>query len=484
MHDIAIIGAGIVGCAISRVLSKYKLKTVLIEKEPDVANVTTKANSAIVHAGYDAKPNTLKAELNVLGNSMYEELCETLDVVFKRIGSLVLAFDDEQIEIISKLFVQGNKNGVKGLEIISKDRVKLIEPNISENVKKALYAPSCGIVGPWEIAIAMAENAADNGVEIRLNTKVEDIERLENGFIIKTDKGEIHAQYVVNCAGLHADSINDMVSSHEYKIIPRRGEYNIADKSVGGLVNTVIFQCPSSLGKGVLISPTVHGNLLIGPNSVDIEDKTGFHTTKEGLDYVFATASKSLEALPKSSIITQYSGLRARSNREDFIIEEAQDVPHFINVAGIESPGLTAAPAIATYVEKMLLKTGLEMIPKTDYIPNRRKVIRFNEMSNEERQELIKKDSRFGKVICRCELVTEGEIVDAIHRNPGARNLDGVKRRARPGSGRCQGGFCSPRVMEIIARELNIDIKSVVKDGKGSYILTSTTKENVVYNND
>jgi len=481
MYDIAVIGAGIIGCSIARALSKYQLKIVLIEKESDVANGTTKANSAIIHAGYDAKPGTLKAKLNLLGNSAFDELCKILDVPFKRIGSMVIALQEDEFATLSKLYEQGVRNGVPGIKILQQKELRNIEPNISDHALGALYAPTCGIVGPWELAIALAENAADNGVEILLNTRVENIKKLENEYILYTNNRIISAKRVVNCAGLHADEINDMVATPSFQIMPRRGEYNIMDKSVGKLVNTVVFQCPSKLGKGVLIAPTVHGNLLIGPNSEDILEKNNFETTKDGLKHIFDTAARSVKKVSASTIITAFTGLRARCERDDFIIEEATDAVGFINVAGIESPGLTAAPAIADYVLDIIKGMNVDMVAKTDFVEKRRPVIRFNELTNDEKEKIIEKDSSYGKIICRCENITEGEIVDAIHRNVGARTLDSVKRRVRPGSGRCQGGFCSPRVMEILARELEIDMSKVVKDHPKSYILTAQTKDTSMF---
>lgn len=476
MYDVAVIGAGIVGCAVSRALSRYKLNTVLIEKESDVADCSTKANSAIVHAGYDAKPGTLKAKFNVLGNSMYEELCKELDVPFKRTGSLVLAFNDEEIAILDELYDQGIKNGVPGMEIWDREKVLEMEPNINKSVMGALYAATCGIVSPWELAIALAENAADNGVEVLLNSEVHDIKKVHNGYRIFLPEKSIVAKYVINCAGLQSDRINNMVASPSFTILPRRGEYNIFDKSIKDVVKTVVFPCPTKLGKGILVSPTVHGNLLIGPNAEDIEDREDFSTTSEGLLAIWEGAEKSVPNLPRHGIITNFSGLRARSTRGDFIIEESEEAKGFINVAGIESPGLTSAPAIAEYVVELLRGIAGNLEKKEDFIPVRRKHIVFNELSDEEKQELINKDPRYGRVICRCETITEGEIVDIIHRKVGATTVDGVKRRARPGSGRCQGGFCGPRVMEILARELNTEINHLIKDKKGSYILTHPTK--------
>ncbi|MHB1394689.1 MAG: FAD-dependent oxidoreductase [Clostridia bacterium] len=477
MYDIAIIGAGIIGCSVARALSRYNLNTVLIEKEPDVADCTTKANSAIIHAGYDAKPGSLKAKFNALGNPMYDEICRGLDVPFKRTGSLVLAFSDEEMVTVDKLYRQGTVNGITGMEVIGKERVRELEPNISDEVVGALYAATCGIVSPWELAVAMAENAADNGVEILLDSEVKDIKFIENRYFIYTKKGRIDAKYVVNCAGLYADRINNMVAAESFRIMPRRGEYNIMDKSVGNLVNTVVFQCPSKLGKGVLVSPTVHGNLLIGPNAEDIDDRDDFQTTAEGLRYVNEWAARSVNSLPKNAVITAFTGLRARCDKDEFIIEEAPDAKGFFNVAGIESPGLSSAPAIAEYVAELLKEKLGAVEKKSDFVAVRRPVMHFNKLTDKEKNEWIKKDSRYGKIICRCETVTEGEIVDAIHRNVGARTVDGVKRRVRPGMGRCQGGFCGPRVMEILGRELNIDITEVVKDHKEAYILTGPTKE-------
>lgn len=477
MYDVAVIGAGIIGCSIARALSRYRLNTVLMEKEPDVADCTTKGNSAIVHAGYDAKPGTLKARFNALGNPMYDKLCEELDVPFKRVGSLVLAFGDEDMETIKKLYEQGIANGISGMEIWDRDKVIEMEPKVNKEVTGALYAATCGIVGPMELAIALAENAADNGVEVLLDSEVRDIKRQEDGYTIYTRDNVIAARYVINCAGLHADTVNNMVAAESFKISPRRGEYNIFDKSAKDVVKTVVFPCPSKLGKGILVSPTVHGNLLIGPNAEDLSDKEAFDTTSKGLQFIREGAERSVPNLPYNLIITGFSGLRARCERDDFIIEEAPDAKGFINIAGIESPGLTSSPAIAEYVVELLSGICGGLNEKLDYNPRRRRQIRFNELSESERKELVEKDPRYGRIICRCETVTEGEIVDAIHRKVGARTLDGVKRRVRPGSGRCQGGFCGPRVMEILARETGRDIKDIVKDREGSYVLEHPTKE-------
>ena len=483
MYDVTIIGAGIIGTAIARELSKYNVRTIIVDKENDVANGTTKANSAIVHAGYDSKTGTLKAKTNVAGNAMYEALCKELGVPFKRIGSLVVGFDEEDMDTLEELYEQGVTNGVPNLEIINKDRVQKLEPNISNEIIGALYAPSAGIVGPWELAIALAENAADNGVEILLNTEVTAIKKNEEGFSIVAGERCFETKYVVNCAGLYADEINNLVNRPSFKILPNRGEYNLFDKGVGDYVNTVVFQTPTKNGKGVVVLPTVHGNLMIGPTAETILDPKAVETTTEGLNFLKDRAKRVVPNFPFHTVITSFSGVRAKVESNDFIIEESKESKGFINVAAIDSPGLSAAPAISQMVINMILKIAGGFESNPTFNPNRRPIIHFMELSNEEKIAIIKEDPRYGRVICRCESITEGEIVDIINRKAGATNLDAVKRRARAGAGRCQGGFCGPRVMEILARELNIHIKDVVKDNKASYILTGSTKSTIGQDN-
>ncbi len=475
MYDVAIIGAGIAGCSIARELAKYRLSTVLIEKDYDVANGTTKANSAIVHAGYDAKPGSLKAKFNALGNPMFDSLCRDLDVPFKRIGSLVLAFNQEEVATLEKLKDQSIINGIPGVKLLNREEVRSIEPNVSDAAAGALYAPTGGIVGPWELAIAMAENAAENGVQVLLESPVTGIVKTQQGFRINMKGKTLEAKYIVNCAGIHADEVHDMVGEPYFRILARKGEYDVFDKSAGKLVSHVIFQCPNEKGKGVLVTPSVSGNLLIGPNAQDMDDRNDLSTTAEGLDFVRKSAAKSLKALPSGAVINNFAGLRARSDRDDFIIEESRSAEGFINVAGIESPGLTAAPAIAVHVAELLGEKIGGLVPNPDFNPHRTFTV-FHELQDEEKNELVKKDSRYGRIICRCEWITEGEIIDCIKRKVGATTVDGVKRRVRPGYGRCQGGFCGPRVMEILARELGKDITEIRKDAEGSYILTGETK--------
>lgn len=474
--DVAIIGAGVIGTYIARELSRYRLNTVIIEKENDIADGTTKANSAIVHAGYDAKIGSLKAKTNVLGNQLYEELCRELDVPFKRIGSLVVAFSNEEMETLEELLEQGNKNGVPDLKILHKEELREMEPNLSEDVIAALYAPTAGVVGPFELAVALAENAADNGVEILLNSPVTSIDKKDDGYNIIAGTHNIDAKYVINCAGLYADEINNMVNKPYFEIIPNRGQYHLFDKSTGNFVNKIVFQCPTKVGKGVLVLPTVHGNILIGPTAENTEDKEAHETTGEGFAFLREKAEKVVKDFPYYKVITSFSGLRAKTATGDFIIEEVKESKGFINVAAIDSPGLSAAPAIGNMVVDILMETAGGIEENKNFNPKRKAFKPFSELSMEEKKQLIDKDPRYGRIICRCEQITEGEIVDVVNRRAGASTLDAVKRRARAGMGRCQGGFCGPRVMEIIARELNMDIADIVKDRPDAYILTGPTK--------
>ena len=476
MYDVAIIGAGVIGASIFRELTKYDLKVTVLEKENDVSMGTSKANSAIVHAGYDPKVGTLMAKYNVKGNEMFEDLCKELSVPFKRNGSLIIAFSEEDMETVKNLYENGNKIGVKGLQILSKEEVLEKEPNLSHDIVGALYAPTGGIVGPYEYTIALMENAVSNGGELKLRSEVKNIEKENDIFKITTTDGKvIEAKYVINAAGVHADEIHNLIAKESFKIIPRKGEYFVMDKTQGKLVNSTIFQCPSKLGKGILVTPTVHGNLLVGPDAQDIDDKEDKSTAAERLDYIRETSKSTTNKVNFRESIRNFAGLRATPDRGDFIVEEAEDVKNFIDVAGIKSPGLSSAPAIAEDVVKILNGCGLELKENKSFNPNREEIV-FMELSPEEKAEVIKKDPRYGKIICRCESITEGEIVNAIHRSFGSITLDGVKRRCRPGMGRCQGGFCGPKVQEIIARELNIPMEDIYQEKDGSYILVGKTK--------
>lgn len=478
MYDVVIVGAGVVGCAIAREISRYKLKSLVLEKENDVCSGTSKANSAIIHAGHDALPETLKGKLNAKANLMFDKLAEELDFHFRRNGSLVLCFDEKDMDKLYELKKRGETNGVPNLQILSGDEVRKMEPNVSDEVVAALYAPTGGIVCPFNLTIALAENANVNGVEFNFNSEVLSITKLEDGFEIKTKDKTIKTKILVNAAGVYGDKLNNMVSEHKFTIIPRKGEYNLFDKYVGNLTDKTLFQLPTKLGKGVLVTPTVDGNLLVGPNAVDIDDKDDVSTTREGLDDIMERASLSVKSLPKGSIITSFSGLRARSEKDDFIIGEAPDVPGFINASSIESPGLTCAPLIGVMVSD-IIKDKLKPQPNENFNPKRKGITRFNDLSLEEKKQVIKERPEYGRIVCRCESVTEGEIVDAINRPLGAKDLDGIKRRTRAGAGRCQSGFCISRTMELLHSELNIPPTEITKFGKASKILVGTNKESI-----
>lgn len=475
MLDVIVIGAGVMGAAVSRELSKYKLNIMVLDKENDVSNGTSKANSAIVHAGYDAKEGTLMAKYNVLGAGMYESLCKEIGAPYKNVGSYVLAFSEEERKHIEKLYQRGLTNGVPQMEILEKDEILRREPNINKNVVAALYAGSAGIVGPWEFTIKLLENAALNGTEVLVDAEVSNIEKLQDGYkVILKDGRSFETKAVINAAGVYADKINDMVSKNHFDIHPRIGEYYVLDKVQGKLTNSVLFQCPTIMGKGILVTKTVHGNIMVGPTAEDVESKDYVGTTTHGLDDIRRQAEKTISGINYRDSIRNFTGIRAESSTGDFIIGEVSDAPNFFNIAGTKSPGLSSAPAIGVDVAKMVVEK-LGAVKKEDFKPNKPQ-IHFIELSPEEKAEVIKKDPRYGRIICRCESITEGEIVDVIHRMVGARTVDGVKKRCRPGTGRCQGGFCGPRVQEILARELGKELNEIVLDKKGAYILTTETK--------
>ena len=475
MLDVIVIGAGVMGAAVSRELSKYKLNIMVLDKENDVSNGTSKANSAIVHAGYDAKEGTLMAKYNVLGAGMYDSLCKEIGAPYKNVGSYVLAFSEEERKHIEKLYQRGLTNGVPQMEILEKDEILRREPNINKNVVAALYAGSAGIVGPWEFTIKLLENAALNGTEVLVDAEVSNIEKLQDGYkVILKDGRSFETKVVINAAGVYADKINDMVSKNHFDIHPRIGEYYVLDKVQGKLTNSVLFQCPTIMGKGILVTKTVHGNIMVGPTAEDVESKDYVGTTTHGLDDIRRQAEKTISGINYRDSIRNFTGIRAESSTGDFIIGEVSDAPNFFNIAGTKSPGLSSAPAIGVDVAKMVVEK-LGAVKKEEFKQNKPQ-IHFIELSPEEKAEVIKKDPRYGRIICRCESITEGEIVDVIHRMVGARTVDGVKKRCRPGTGRCQGGFCGPRVQEILARELGKELNEIVLDKKGAYILTTETK--------
>ena len=476
MYDVIIIGAGVSGAAAARELSRYKVRACVLEKEEDVCCGTSKANSAIAHAGYDAAPGSLMAKLNVRGNEMMEQLSEELDFPFKRIGSLVVCLSRDEMPGLQELYDKGIANGVKGLKILNREEVLEIEPNITDNVYTALYAPTAGIVCPFSLNIALAENAYTNGIEFRFNTEVREILKTDGGYELRTDQGTFRTEYVVNAAGVYADKFHNMVSADKIHITPRRGDYCLLDKSAGTHVRHTIFSLPTKYGKGVLVTPTVHGNLLVGPTAIDIEDKEGTNTTREGLDEVITKAGQNVKDLPMRQVITSFAGLRAHEDGTEFIIGEPEDAKGFIDCAGIESPGLTSCPAIGEMVAGILQeKMGLEK--KEDFIAARKGILDPDTLTREERAELIRREPAYGNIICRCEMITEGEILDAVRRPLGARSLDGVKRRTRAGMGRCQSGFCSPRTMEILARELHESVADITKSGGKSRLVVGTNKD-------
>lgn len=478
MYDVIIIGAGVSGAATARELSRYKVNACVIEKEEDVCCGTSKANSAIVHAGYDAATGSLMAKLNVRGNQMMEQLAKDLDFPFKKNGSLVVCLHEEDMPNLQALYDRGVANGVKDLRILNREELRAMEPNISDDAYAALYAPTAGIVCPFNLNIAMAENACVNGVEFKFDTEVTGLHPIEGGWAIETNQGTFETKYVVNAAGVYADKLHNMVSAKKIHITPRRGDYCLLDKTAGNLVSKTIFALPGKFGKGILVAPTVHGNLILGPTAIDIEDKEGTNTTREGLDQVIAKCGMNVKNIPMRSVITSFAGLRAHEDGHEFLIGELEDAPGFIDCAGIESPGLTSSPAIGEMVAE-ILREKLNLEKNEHFVATRKGVLDPDSLSKEERIELIRKNPAYGNIICRCEMITEGEILDAIHRPLGAKSLDGVKRRTRAGMGRCQAGFCSPRTMEILARERHVSMFDITKSGGESKIVVGTNKDSL-----
>lgn len=467
--DVVVIGGGIVGTAVLRELSKYDLKCILVEKEPDLAMGTTKANSAILHAGFDAPTGSLKAITNVRGNKLYHELEQELDLDIKWTGSLVAATTDEEMATLQELLERGKANGVEGLKILSREEVLQKEKNLT-SVKGALWAPSAGVCWPFGAALAFARCAVQNGAEVMRDCRVLGFIK-EDGRItgVETSQGVIKTKYVVNTAGVYADEIAKLAGDESFTITPRKGEYILFDKTAcSSLVFGVVFPTPTKKSKGILVCTTTHGNTFIGPNAQDMEDKEDHAVTAEGMNEIIASARKLIPNLPMGAAITEFSGLRAVSSTGDFIIG-ASAVAGLYNAAGMQSPGLTAAPAVAEMLAEAIVKdSGAQA--KADFKAELPKKHVFNRLNWDKQAELIKENSLYGRVICRCETITEAEIVEAIHESCGARTVDGVKRRTRAGMGRCQGGFCGPRVTQILARELNIPVPEVLKERADSHM--------------
>lgn len=472
MQDVLIIGCGIIGAAAAFELSRYQLQVTVLEKENDVADGTTKANSAILHAGYDPVPGSLMARLNVRGVELAKELCQTLDVPYQACGSFVLAFTPEEYAALETLKARGEANGVPGLEILTGDAARRMDPNLSDQVIAVLYAPTAAICSPWEYCLALAETAVQNGAVVHLETAVTGIEKQAGRWLVHTTKGDFSARWIINAAGVSADLVHDMALPHAFTIRPSRGEYYLLDKAEGSRVKHTIFQCPNRDGKGVLVSPTVHGNLIVGPNACPVVgDDTS--TTAEGLEFVRTRALKSVPSIAFSQSIRNFAGVRAHVvGEDDFILQETDG---FVDAAGICSPGLSAAPAIAEYLVELLQKAGMVLAKKPEFVCERHRT-RFKELSPEARAALVQRDPAFGRIICRCETVTEGEILEALHRPIPPRSVDAVKRRVNAGMGRCQGGFCGPRVVEILARELGLRPEQIQQDKTGSWLLCGETR--------
>jgi Predicted dehydrogenase len=474
MLNVIIIGGGVCGCSLLYELSRYRLDVVLLEEKNDVGVATTKANSAIVHAGYDPPPDTLMARYNVEGNRLIEQLCKDLDILYRKTGSLMLGFNDADRALIEILYNRGLQNGVPGLRIIESAELHTIEPALSPEAKFALHAPSAGIVSPWELAFAQAEAAVQGGAQVTLDTQVYSIEKIEKGFLVHTTNGTLKSRFVVNAAGIHSAEISAMLGEHDFSIQRNRGEYFLLDTTQGQLVRHIIFQTPTSLGKGVLVSPTVHGNLIVGPNAKDVVNED-ISTTRQGLDYVRSMAVRSVPGINFRDTIRNFAGLRAQSAIDDFIVGPSTKTPGYFRMAGIKSPGLSSAPAIAKDLVRQMQQAGLGNQPNPGYCSTRR-ILRFKSLDAVRRDEVIRQNPLYGTIVCRCQTVTEGEIVDALHRPLPPRSLDAVKRRVGPGMGRCQGGFCGPRVQSIIARELDITKDQVPQDYHGMNIITGCTK--------
>ena len=471
--DILIAGAGVTGGMIARELSRYQLTVCLLDKANDVATGATKANSGIVHGGYDPEPGTLKAQLNASGVELLFEAAKQLNVPHKRNGSMVCAFAQEENHIIDQLYERGQINGIPGLEILTGDQARELEPELSDKVTKALLVTNSGIVCPYELTIAAVGNAMDNGVELKRNFEISDIAKIGEGFVVSAADGrKVQGKYLINCAGSFADDLAAMVGDKFYQIIPRAGEYMLLDKAEGVRVSRTIFQTPGKEGKGILVTPTNHGNLLTGPTATEVEHGESTETTGAQLAYVQRMGAKSVPGVNFRQVITSFTGVRASVAGGDFIIKMSDKVDGFVHVAGIDSPGLTCCVSIAKYVLDILKDAGVQLTEKENWNGTREDMHAFAKMSIEEKNEVIKNNPSYGKIICRCETVTEGEIIAAITKNPVALDIDGVKRRTRSGMGRCQGGFCSSYVMKLIAQHTGTDMTDVTKNGAGSYMLT------------
>lgn len=471
MYDVAVIGAGVVGALAALEFTKYDLKVLVLDKALEPGNGTTKANSAIIHAGYNEKPGTLKARMNAASNPRFEELCESLDVPFEQNGSLVLAFDGAERRAIEALYGQGLKNKIPAMELLDRESLLRLEPRVNPDALGALWARTAAIIGPWELAQAAVESAVGNGAEALFGFSVDGLEKTGGGWRLFSGRRFVDAAVVVDCAGIHADTVLGLAFDPFFSIRARRGEYHVLDKSEGTLVKRTLFRAPSETTKGIVVVPTVHGNVLIGPNAEDIPDREGLETTAGGLSEVLSKAAESVPAVDGRKAIAQFAGLRAKTGGGDFIVSYAPGSDDFLLAAGIDSPGLSSAPAIAERLADLYFERHAETGLRPDFEPGRRRVPRFELLGKADRRIFAERNPSAGRIVCRCESVTEYEVVDAIHRWAGARTVDGIKRRCRPGSGRCQGGFCLPRVVEILSRELGLPPEGILKNGPGSALV-------------
>ena len=478
IYDVVIIGAGIIGGMAARELSRYNLSVCLLEKENDVAAGASRANSGIVHGGYDPEPGTLKAKLNTVGVEMLYAAAQELHVPCIKNGSMVCAFGEKEDPAVRELYDRGIVNQIPGLKILSGEEARAIEPNLSPAISSVLHVTNAGIICPYDLTIAAVGNAMDNGVELKRNFAVSAIEKQENSYLITAASGEtVQGKYVLNCAGGYSDKIANMIGDDYFTIIPRAGEYILLDKTEGSRVSHTIFQVPSEEGKGILVSPTVDGNLLTGPTAIKVDTPESRDTTAEGLAQVQRLSAKSVPSVNFRQVITSFTGVRSSEKNGDFIIEESHSAPGFVHVAAIDSPGLTCSVSIAKYAVEQLAKAGLVLTEKENWNAKREDPHAFRKMSDEEKNAYIQENPDYGKIVCRCETVSEGEIRAAIRQNPGARDIDGVKRRTRSGMGRCQGGFCGPYVMALIAEELGIPMETVTKNGGDSFMLSGRIGE-------
>lgn len=475
--DIVVIGAGAVGCAIAREFSKYKINVIVVDKNEDIGGDASKSNSAIIHTGYDATPGTLESQLVVAANPMYEELTKDLDIPYKKVGAILPAFTDEQYEMLPAIKSKAFKNRVYDVEYMTSEELLEMEPNLNPEVKGGLYIPRENIIDPFIYVQATAENANENGVSFLLNTKVTGI-NVEDGQIqsVETTAGIIETTYVINSAGLYCDEIAAMVGKANYKVVARRGQFFILDKNTSCKVNKIVLPIPTKITKGKLMCPTIHGNMLVGPTAEDLDSKVDKSVTTEGLESILNDVRKLIPNVNIKDSITQYSGLRPNRVPEGLNVDTYEDIKGYVNLSGVRSTGITLSVAMGKYVVETVKDSGLNLEFKSNFIKKRKGITFFHDLSLEEKEKIVKENPLYGNVICRCETVTEGEIMDALKRPLGARSMDAVKRRVRAGMGRCQGGFCGPKVIEILARELNISIEEVNKNISGSYMIAGKTR--------